>query len=286
MKVGSVKIGFIGAGKVGFSLGKYFSVNGINVAGYMSRNPESAKSAAEFTSSEFYADYKSLISNSDIIFITVNDGNISAVFEEIKNFDISDKIICHCSGVMTAQEAFKNISAYDAYGYSVHPLYPVSSKYESYKGLKDAFFCIEGDRKHLMLVESLFEDMGNPVKIIPTESKSEYHLACAVSSNLVCALVAESLSLMGKCGFTEKDALSALKPLAMANINKIFETNPTQALTGPIERCDIKTVKKHLDCIENEDEKNMYRSVSLILVETARKKHPEINYDEMIELLR
>lgn len=29
-----MNIGFIGAGRVGFSLGKYFSENGINISGY------------------------------------------------------------------------------------------------------------------------------------------------------------------------------------------------------------------------------------------------------------
>ena len=281
-----MKAGFIGAGKVGFSLGKYLSLNGIEITGYMSRNPESAQAAAEFTSSGFYTEYSSLINNSDIIFITVTDGNIKSVFDEIKRFDIHDKIICHCSGAMTAKEAFHDISEYGAYGYSVHPLYPVSSKYESYKGLKDAFFCIEGDEKHLTDIENIFKKSGNPIRVIDSGMKNEYHAACAISSNLVCGLIAESVSLMKKCGFTEKDALSALKPLALANMNKIFETSPTEALTGAIERCDVLTVKKHLNCIKNEDERDMYRAVSLMLTETAQKKHPETDYTEMICLLR
>jgi predicted dinucleotide-binding enzyme len=44
-----MKIGFIGAGKVGFSLGKYFCEHGLDVIGYFSRNPQSALQAAEFT---------------------------------------------------------------------------------------------------------------------------------------------------------------------------------------------------------------------------------------------
>ncbi|MBR1592365.1 MAG: DUF2520 domain-containing protein [Ruminococcus sp.] len=281
-----MKTGFIGAGKVGFSLGKYLSVNGINISGYASRNPLSAKEAAEFTGTKFYADYSGLITESEIIFITVSDGSIQSVFDEIKSMDISGKILCHCSGVMTAAEAFENISSYGAYGCSIHPLFPVSSKYNSHKELKNAFFCIEGDEKYLGFFEELFKNIGNPVRVIPSETKSEYHAACAVSSNLVCALVAESISLMQKCGFTEENALSALEPLVRANINKIFESNPMEALTGAVERCDISTVKKHLSCLKNENERDMYRAVSLMLTETALKKHPETDYSEMIDLLR
>ena len=44
-----MKIGIIGAGKVGFSVGKYLVERGIPVTGYYSRNPVSAKEAPEFT---------------------------------------------------------------------------------------------------------------------------------------------------------------------------------------------------------------------------------------------
>ena len=41
-----LKIGFIGAGKVGFSLGKLFCENGIHVTGYYNWHVEAAKEAA------------------------------------------------------------------------------------------------------------------------------------------------------------------------------------------------------------------------------------------------
>ena len=39
-------IGFIGAGRVGFTLGRYFVENGLNVSGYYSRTYEHAVSAS------------------------------------------------------------------------------------------------------------------------------------------------------------------------------------------------------------------------------------------------
>ena len=49
--VKGMKVGFIGAGKVGFSLGKYFKTHGVSVVGYYSKTPESAKSAADLADS-------------------------------------------------------------------------------------------------------------------------------------------------------------------------------------------------------------------------------------------
>ena len=144
-----MKIGYIGAGKVGFTLGKYFAEHGITLTGYYSRQREHAAQAAQFTGSNCYEDVDRLVKDSDAIFVTVVDGQITQVYNTLKNLDISDKYICHCSGAMTAKEAFPDISQTGAFGYSIHPLFPVSDKLTTYQKLADAFFCIEGDGKHL-----------------------------------------------------------------------------------------------------------------------------------------
>ena len=280
-----MKIGFIGAGKVGFSLGKYLSVNGMTLSGYFSRSRSSAEEAAGFTDSAVFDSPGELLKESDVIFITVPDDTISSVFSQLKGRGISGKTICHCSGAMTANEAFGELSSLGAYGCSIHPLFPVSSRYESYKELKDAFFCLEGDTEAVETWKELFTGFGNPVRVISGDTKKEYHAACAISSNLVCALAAESIGLMEKCGFSEEEALAALSPLAVANIKKVFSAGPVNALTGPVERCDISTVKKHLDCLPEGPGKEMYRAVSLRLTDTAAKKHPDTDYSEMRAVL-
>lgn len=59
-----MKTGFIGAGKVGCSLGRYFTEKGrglgLSVEGYFSRSVESAKEAARFTDSKPYESIEGL----------------------------------------------------------------------------------------------------------------------------------------------------------------------------------------------------------------------------------
>ena len=93
-----MRAGFIGAGKVGFSLGKYLKENGVEITGYFSKSPESAKSAADFTNTKLYKSIENILSDSDTLFITVPDGQISKVWDYMKNLDIKNKNICHCSG--------------------------------------------------------------------------------------------------------------------------------------------------------------------------------------------
>lgn len=281
-----MKIGFIGAGKVGFTLGKYFSVNGIEISGYYSRSYDSALEAVKFTGSQCFGSIEELAAASDTIFITTPDSAIKDTYLSLIGHNISGKQICHCSGSLSASEVFPEIKEKQASGYSIHPLFPVSNKYESYKEIGRAYFSIEGDSLHIKNWESFFLKLGNPVKILSSGHKTEYHAACATASNLVCALIAESTELLAKCGFTTEQALCALEPLISANIGNILKTDPVQALTGPVERCDCETVQKHLNCFESNDDRELYRSTSLKLISLAQKKHPEKNYSEMLRILK
>lgn len=280
-----MKTGFIGAGKVGFSLGKYFAEKGMELSGFYSMTPGSSADAAEFTSSAQYTDVSELIKASDTLFLTVPDGKISQVYDQIKDMGIEGKLICHCSGAMSAAEAFPDIASYSAQGLSIHPLFPVSSRYDTYKQLGDAFFCIEGRPSAAEKWSEILESFGNRTMIISPESKKQYHAACAVSSNLVCGLVYMSISLLRVCGFSENDALCALGPLAESNMKNIFTQGLPQALTGAVERCDIKTVEEHIHCMTSEDDRQIYKALSLKLVHLAELRHPDTDFTKMYDIL-
>lgn len=279
-----MKIGFIGAGKVGFSLGKLFVARGVQVTGYYNRHLEEAMNAAKFTNTKYYMEIKELIDNSDVIFVTVSDGAINSVYEGLKDYDIKGKLICHASGSMTAKEAFTDVNKYNAYGYSIHPLYPVSDKYVAYEGLADAFFCIEGDEEHIEDVCELMLHAGLKVKRIGKD-KVRYHAACAIASNLVCALLDESIEMLKQCGFDEGEALEAIRPLAISNMNNVFTKGVKESLTGPVERGDILTVKKHIQSFETANEKMMYVYNTLRLVQIAKRKHPDRDYSELLSVI-
>ena len=98
-----MKFGFIGAGKVGFSLGKYLKENNIDLNGYYSKSKHSAKEAAIFTGTKKYDNLEMLIEDSDAIFITTPDGEIQGVWNKINRLSIKDKLICHCSGSISSE---------------------------------------------------------------------------------------------------------------------------------------------------------------------------------------
>ena len=276
-------IGFIGCGKVGFSLGKYFSMKGIKLSGYYSKVYKDALEASEFTNSKAYKKINDLASDSSMIFITTPDDCIHEVWQILSKLDLTNKIICHTSGSLTSS-IFSNINNSDALAYSIHPIFPFSDKYSSYKSLQNAYFSIEGPENYIPEIKDFIHSLGNKSFVINKNDKALYHLASVTVSNLVLSLINTGCSYLSQCGLSEEDALKALLPLLENNINNIKANGFIGALTGPVERNDLGTVKHHLKAIPSDDEM-LYRSLSLKLLSLSEKKHKNKDYKKLKEYL-
>lgn len=276
--------GIIGAGKVGCSLGKYFVLHGLSLSGFFDADNNAARTAADFAGTDSLEKLEDLVSKSDALFLTVPDGLITTVWEQIRELPIEGKYIYHCSGALSAADAFPGIADSGAFGYSVHPLFAVSDRFDSYKELSHAYFTIEGDERHLGEVQELFASFGNPVRLIRAEDKVKYHCAAAICSNQVIALIQESLDLFSDCGFDEESALAALRPLIAGNVHKVLDHGCAASLTGPVERSDTKTLQKHMDCLDEKD-RELYALLSGKLLGVAKRKNPDRDYHAVARLL-
>lgn len=278
-----MKVGFVGAGKVGCSLGMLFAKTQHILVGYYSRTSISAEDAADFTKSKHFQNLETLIEESDTVFITVPDDAISMVWDSIKHMNIAGKMICHCSGSLSSK-IFTDIEETGAFGFSIHPLLAVSDRYKSYQELPKALFTIEGNESHIDEIKSLLTESGLRSVTIDASVKTRYHGAAVMCSNLVVALVQATADELRKCGFTEEQLSDAIAPLLNGNVNKVLSVGTKAALTGPIERNDVGTVAKHLDTFDGID-REIYRILSIKTMEIAKEKHPESDYNKLELLL-
>lgn len=288
-----MRAGFIGAGKVGCSLGKYLSTHGVEVAGYYDRDTRAAAEAAEFSAAKCYEDMHRLAADCDIIFLTVPDGLIASVCEELsKGAGSTDpaavlrgRFVVHCSGSLSSEEVLASAAAAGAYTYSLHPLFAVSSRFETYRELGSAYFSLEGDPDHLDELRTLLAKAGLTIRAIDPASKTKYHLAAVYASNLICGLLGKAGQLLQECGFGEDEAMTALAPLIRGNVEHAIAVGPVQALTGPVERGDAMTIRKHLAVCSSEEDRQLYRLLSRRLLAQAKAKHPDRDYAELEKLL-
>lgn len=278
-----MRIGFIGAGRVGFTLGKYMKEHGAEVTGYYSRTSEHAEEAARFTDTEVYDDPDKLIKDSDYIYLTVSDNAIEPLFRELDaKYDLTGKTFCHTSGAMSSK-AFAD-SKHEVYGYSVHPNFAVSDKLISYLNFQNAFITIEGSHQHLGEIVEFYRDIGLHVGVISAESKPKYHAASVFASNFVCGIYGTAIRLLTECGFSDESAHMALKGLFLGNATGVAERGPVAQLTGPAERCDTKTINKHLEVLSDQDAE-LYKLLTSETLTLAKEKNVDRDYSELERLL-
>ena len=272
-----MKTGFIGAGKVGCSLGKYLSQK-YEISGFFSRNSVSAEKASEIAGGNAFESPAQLAENSVIIFLTVPDGLIAETWEKYKEL-FCGKIICHCSGALSS-EIFEDSQVYNVKTCSVHMFQAVSDKENSWKLLKNSVFTVEGNARQTL--KNMLVSLGNEVQEIDADKKTLYHLSAVFSSNLVTGLLYSAEKMLEQCGFSEQTAEKAICSIALGNISNINKQGIVNSLTGCVERNDIETLVRHLAELEKSDrEREIYRLISKSLTEIAEQKHPETSFEKM-----
>ncbi|MEG0830196.1 MAG: Rossmann-like and DUF2520 domain-containing protein [Anaerovoracaceae bacterium] len=271
-----MRIGFIGAGKAGNSLARHFARHNIDLSGFYSKTDEHAIQAADYTKSAAFFTIKQVVEKSDIIFITTPDGKISKIWEEIRDMELSEKTIVHCSGSLSSQvfTGGQRIC-------SAHPMMAISKKDTD---LTQGVFTLEGEPQAVDEVGKILKKCGNQVEVISKESKTKYHCAASIASNLMIALSQMSIRSMEECGFSQETSIKMLGPLMKANMDNLINLGPAKALTGPVERSDIQTVQKHLDVL-SEGDREIYRLLSIKLVDVAKEKNIDRDYSLLKNIL-
>lgn len=278
-----MKVGFIGAGKVGCSLYDYFIHNNIPVTGCYIRTQAKVSETEDQTQKIFVTSIDKILTMSDVLFLTVPDDAIASVWAQLKTYPIQGKFICHCSGSL-GSAVLSGIEETGAYGYSIHPMFPFKSKTTAYEDLSQALFSVEGNEEHMNEIMDLLSVCPNKIVRLKSEDKPKYHAAAVFASNLAVGLINQAKELLNECGFDDEAALKALKPLAVTNMNNIFEVGTCDALTGPVERHDIETVRKHLNALD-EHQKETYSTLTKEIIKLAKMRHPEISYADMKHVL-
>lgn len=280
-----MKVGFIGAGKAGCSLGKYFVSGkqlGLQVTGYYSLIEEEARWAAAFTESAYFRTVDEVVAASDSIILSTPDGAVKEVWESCNKESIRGKIFCHLSGSLSS-DVFSGMEQYGAYPLSIHPMFAFSSKESVYQQLNRVSFTLEGHEKAVSVWKEVLKQLGNPAIEISAGVKPKYHAAASLLSNHVVAVLEAGYTLLMECGFSEEEARQFSAVLVRDNVDHVIRDGCLEALTGPVERADEVTIRKHLSVL-NGTRREIYLSCGRALVELARQKHPDRDYRRISEL--
>ena len=271
-------IAIIGPGKVGTALGVLCARAGWNVAAVGGGRRNSAQVAARaIGSSTRVMSAAEAAGAADLVLITVPDDMIAEVclqLAEAKAFR-PQAVVAHCCGAFGSEE-LESARICGAQTGSIHPLQTFPTVQAAVAKLPGAFCFIEGSPHACDVLESLAKAVGAVPMRIEGQCKALYHAAAAVASNYLVTLLDAAAMMIGRSlADADRDkALAALGPLVQATLSNVLQLGPERALTGPVARGDIETVRRHLEAVEQVSPQlaAMYRQLGAMTVDLAVRK--------------
>ncbi|MGD2122315.1 MAG: DUF2520 domain-containing protein [Gemmatimonadota bacterium] len=156
-------------------------------------------------------------------------------------------------------------------GYAVGTLHPLQSLADPVLGaeqIKDIYFAVSGEKAAIAAARRILSPIGGSVVTVPVSRRPLYHAAAVFASNYLAGLIAAAGRLMAQAGIPEDEALRAIMPLARGSLENLARLGPVRALTGPVSRGDVETVRLHLRTLEPR-EKALYASLGLEILKLA-----------------
>ncbi|TFH63921.1 MAG: DUF2520 domain-containing protein [Gemmatimonadales bacterium] len=156
-------------------------------------------------------------------------------------------------------------------GYSVGTLHPLQSLADPVLGaelLRGAYFAVSGEPSAILVARRIVSHLGSYVFTVPVARRPLYHAAAVFASNYLAGLIGAAARLMVQAGLPEDVALEAILPLARGSLENLGRLGPVRALTGPVSRGDVETVRLHLRVLEPR-ERTLYASLGLEILKLA-----------------
>ena len=251
-------VGFIGAGALGTTLALALSVVGWNVEAVASRSYASALRLARLIpgcSAE--SEPQAVVDRCRIVFLTVPDDVITQVASSLDW--PADLGVVHCSGAGTT-ELLSSAATAGALSGSFHPLQTFTSLLTNKDAsvlpavaqarLEGVTFAVEGSGWLRETLDAMASDLGGRTIEIEPADRPLYHASAVMSCGALVALLRSAASLWQKMGVDEETAFRSIIPLARATLENAAALGPEAAITGPVVRGDVATLRRHLEALE------------------------------------
>jgi predicted short-subunit dehydrogenase-like oxidoreductase (DUF2520 family) len=245
-------VGVIGAGAVGSTIARALSARGARIASVASRTARHAEALASALPGDVsVTSADEVASVSDTVLVAVPDDAIAQVAAET-HWRVG-QLVLHLSGAQGA-EALAAARAQGARVAALHPLmtFPRSAESPSTEAilrrLAGCSWAFEADDEaSIDQLTAIIETLNGRVIRLTAADRAPYHLAAVFASNYVVTLLAAAAQLWETFGARPETALEALLPLTRAAVEQLETVGLPDALTGPIARGDLGTVRTHLD---------------------------------------
>lgn len=205
-----------------------------------------------------------------ILLLAVPDDALRAVAHELAQMGPAPGgcVALHLSGALSTDV----LAPLHAAGYSLgslHPLQTVADPWSGADRLRGCAYALAGEPVALAASRRLVSALGGRPLVIPPALRPVYHAAAVFASNYVLAATAVVARALAEAGIDEDDAIAAALPLMRGTLDNLEQLGLSSALTGPVARGDVDTVRLHLSRL-SAGERRLYSALGLETLRLAR----------------
>ena len=260
-----LRVGFIGAGVLGTGLALAMSQAGYRVEAASSRRLESARSlAGRAPGCKAFASPQAVADVSDLVFITTPDSAIESVAAQASWRP--GQYVAHCCGAL-GRQPLEPARQQGAETGAIHPFQTFAGldrPEQAVNRLAGVTFGVTAQGALETLLIDLARNLGGRAVAVAEEVRPLYHASAVLGCGYLVTLLEAAAQVWQAAGFSEKDALQALAPLARATLENVAALGPREGVTGPLYRGDVATVRQHLEAlsISRPDVAGLYLSLT------------------------
>jgi predicted short-subunit dehydrogenase-like oxidoreductase (DUF2520 family) len=239
-------VAVVGAGAMGRALALRLADRGYPVLAVVSRTRAAAEALAQSVGAPVASDrLLDLPASARLVLLCVGDSAIADVAESLTGVRHAwrETVVAHCSGALPAA-ALEPLAHEGAAALSFHPLQTVTREADA-RTLDGAYVGLEGDPKAVAAGIELAVNLGMRYLVLTAEAKPRYHLAATLASNFLVTLLAMVQEVLVSLDIDRADGFALIEPLLRGTLDNLARLPPEEALTGPIVRGDLETLRSH-----------------------------------------
>ena len=241
------RIGVVGAGRVGAVLSAALRAAGHEVVAAAGESTASLHRMQTMLPGVRAAKPTDVARSCDLLLLTVPDDMLGNVASTLVGAGAvrAGQVVVHTSG-RHGLAVLEPVLGVGARAIAMHPAMTFTGTELDLDRLRGCVFgmtAADGERAY---AESLVADLGGVPLWVPEDKRTLYHAGLAHGANHLVTLVSQAMELLAASG--ADDPAATLRPLLSAALDNALASGDA-ALTGPIVRGDVRTVRAHLEDI-------------------------------------
>ena len=264
-------VALLGAGGLARALAPALLAAGARVV-IAARRPAAARALAKKVRAEAAPDAAAALEQATLAILCVPDDALAPLARELARHSRGrGRSVLHASGLPDARPHAALARAGWNPGW-MHPLLPLPRDASAVKRFEGAWFATGGSARARRAARRLVRALGGRELALHAGTKADYHLAATLVSNGSLALFELARAHFERAALDPRMARAAFAELLGATAANLARANPREALTGPIARGDLESVRGHLARTRPGLERELYRTLGRVLLDLSRTR--------------